>query len=62
MQSKNIIINIDGIKLQVLQIRSKFCKSHVEEVERLGQQKVNVTFYSESDFIWASNFDGLEHF
>ena len=62
MQSKNIIINIDGIKLQVLQIWSKFRKSHVEEVERLGQQKVNVTFYSESDFIWASNFDGLEHF
>ena len=50
MQSKHIIINIDGIKLQVLQIRSKFRKSHVEEVERLGQQKVNVTFYSESKF------------
>ena len=62
MQFKYIIINVDGIKPQVLQIWSEFRKSHVEEVERLGQQKVNVTFYSESDFIWESNFDGLEHF
>ena len=37
MQFKYIIINVDGIKPQVLQIWSEFRKSHVEEVELLGQ-------------------------
>ena len=62
MQSKHIIINTDGIKLQVLQIWSKFRKSHVEEVELLGQFIFKKNIVSESKFFCENNFDGCEHF
>ena len=52
MQFKYIIINVDGIKPQVLQIWSEFRKSHVEEVELLGQFifKKNIKYLSPSFF------------
>ena len=54
MQFKYIIINVDGIKPQVLQIWSEFRKSHVEEVELLGQFifKKNIKYLSPSFFLW----------